>query len=207
MLIWFKVIWRKIYAYAQDALTATLFLSVVSFISQDKLSVNFIWLLWCWLLINSGQHFWHSDVQNRCIDYWITHKKAIQIINNKWLSNILFSCIFWLITWFIWWIIFDLKISLSFLVITTLITIPTILGASVLISSLSIELITNSNLLSFVTLPLLIPVLIYGSSIFVHLARNEDPSHIIAGLIAIALVSIFYVPKLSFKIIKQACRY
>ncbi len=193
-----KLIWRARFSYWQEIASLSIFLIVLAFISQD-LKPNIIWLLWCWALINSGSNFWRDDFQDHCCIQWILKPYAYSIICQKWAMFLLFNSIVWLLAWCFWLLSTNVSDYL-WLLTSILATMPIVLGLAVFMSSLSSNFVKNTSLLNLIILPLLAPFLIYGSAVFWHLEQHQDPSHIVAGLVAISILFIIFTPRLVLRV-------
>lgn len=206
MILWLKILWRRLSNYSQDAAIYSIIFSSIAFIKPELIDGNLLWVLWCGLLVSGGKSFWQSDISSGCHHYWINKSYANKIIHDKWYGNLLFAEIFWLCVWAAWYIIFDIKMPalVIFLIISG--SIPIVLGFSIIVASLSIEVMSSNNLLSFICMPLLAPVFIYGSGVFSHVANHENPYHILSGIAALAVVITAIVPTTVLKIFQKSCR-
>lgn len=195
MNFFLKLIWRDRLLYWQEIILCSAFLTVIAFVNNKVYSPSLIWLIWCWILIDISGKFWQPEIEDGCIESWITEKNAKQIITKKWQVFLGFNCIIWVIVWHFWLLTTITKIPMLWFILVIIATITVISGLSIFVISMSFSLM-RGNLLKLIVIPLLIPFLIYGSGFFWHIAHSEDPSHITAGLVALAIMVFFSLPSI-----------
>ena len=201
-----KLLWHSRFYYLRTIATTTIFLALIAFIQQTKIELSLVWLLWCWNLLNSGARFWEDEQRDNAWLHWLDNCTAINIINQKFIIHVIFNAVIWLITWMFWLLFIDYNQNMLWLALLIMATTPIIMGVAVLISSLSASIISNSNLLSFITLPLLVPIMVYGSGACVKLELGQDPSHIIAGMSALAMCVGMAIPRLVLLLIREVIK-
>ena len=199
---YFTLLWRSRQQLWQDIASITVFLLVLGFINKD-LDANIIWLLWSWGLIYSGSKFWHDDLLDNAVLQWLFKPFALTVITKKWYSYLGFNIIIWFLAWNFW--LLSIGFSNYFWIIATCTcTLPIILGLSAFMAGLSNSYSKNTSLINLTILPLLAPLLIYGSGVFYDLHQGFDPSHVVSGLLAIAIIFISAMPRLLLAVLRMS---
>lgn len=192
-----KIFWRERYKFMQSFASISVFIIILGFIKHN-IEPSIVWLFWCWHLLGIGSNFWHDELEDYACLNWLHKPYASDLVERKWYSFLAYNFIAWLIAWQFWFLItgFDGYLWLLGLIA---ISIPIMLGSGAFMASLSANFVGNTCLLNLTLLPILAPILIYGAGIFWQIANQNDPQHSLAGLLAIALLFIKFMPKLMLK--------
>lgn len=195
-----KIFWRTRYNLLQSFASISIFLLVLGFI-QTNLTASIVWLFWCWHLIGLGSDFWRDEFEDYACLQWLFKPYAQSIIDQKWYSYILCNTLAWLSIWHIWLVITGIN-GYLWLIMLILATIPIMLGFGAFMAAISANFIGNTCLLNLTVLPIVAPVLIYGSGIFWQISASLDPSHIIAGVVSLAILMLRFLPKLFLRALR-----
>ena len=199
---YFTLLWRSRQQLWEDIASISVFLLVLGFIKKD-LNPNIIWLLWSWSLIYTGSKFWHDDFLDNAVLQWLFKPFALKVITKKWYSFLGFNILIWFFAWNFWLLSVGF-IHYFWIIATYICTLPIILGLAAFMAGLSSSYSKNTSLINLTILPLLAPLLIYGSGIFYDLYQGLDPSHIVSGFLAIAIIFTTAMPRLLLVVLRMS---
>ena len=152
--------------------------------------MHLIWLLWLCSIVHTAPGLWANE-REATFQQWVFYPKARQIMVIKWVLYCLAHMLAWIVLSS--WLAFlnDWPTWVLTTLMKTIVVIPVFTALIILLSALTQTLRENTNLLSFMLLPLAAPLIILGLTLMSNPAQK---THIAQATSILIILNLLLVP-------------